>query len=90
MRRGPRCEAPSQNNAGRRCPSPVMPGTKRCWNHSGQDRKLVLYLPPALLDLLRRLVQTGLYGETVDEALLHVAKERLIQLSGPLLTPRRR
>lgn len=53
-------------------------------------RRLLVFVPPALIERLHALVATGLFGETVDEALLQVARDRVVELSGPLLTPRRR
>lgn len=85
-----RCTQPSRNNGGRACRAQAMPGTAACWGHTPQARKMIVYLSPALHTRLQALVATGLFGETVDEALLQVARDRVVELSGPLLTPRRR
>jgi len=78
---------------GRRCRHAPHPGSTTCWAHqargAGLARKMIVYVPPALWKYLQALVATGLFGETVDEALLQAATDRVLDLFGPLLTPRR-
>ena len=89
-----RCGAPLRFNPQRPCRRAVRPGAGTCWSHRlappGPGRKLLVHIPTALWARLEALVATGLYGDAVDEALLTVARDRVVDLCGPLVAPRRR
>ena len=84
----------TRGHDGRRCGHAPHPGLQVCWAHrergAGLTRKVVLYVPVALWERIEALVALGLFGDGPDQALLELAKHRLLELFPPILTPRTR
>lgn len=83
-----------RTESGRPCRTPVLPG-RRCGRHLSPRKPrakrtagnvtLRMTLSHQATALVDRLLDTGLYGDTREEALDRLVCERLIQLRGPFL-----